>query len=168
MSMSYSKEQITAALLLFEKTESPTKVTELLGYPSIAMLYLWRKWYPELCHHKGKQWKQVSLDLKLSAIHRCYYDGERIESVSEDIGYSVAAIRYWKSQYAKEGALSFMKKIDSKKSIPSTATDTNSAEEIAALKAQILDMHWYREERIKTTLGGLSPLDYRRSMGVTV
>ena len=29
-------------------------------------------------------------------------------------------------------------------------------------------MHWYREERIKSTLGGLSPLDYRRSMCVTV
>jgi transposase InsO family protein len=29
-------------------------------------------------------------------------------------------------------------------------------------------MHWYCKERIKSTLGGLSPLDYRRSMGVGV
>ena len=29
-------------------------------------------------------------------------------------------------------------------------------------------MHWYRRERIKSTLGGLSPLDYRRSIGVSV
>ena len=29
-------------------------------------------------------------------------------------------------------------------------------------------MHWYREKRIKATLGGLSPLDYRRSMGAAV
>lgn len=29
-------------------------------------------------------------------------------------------------------------------------------------------MHWYCKHRIKTTLGGLSPLDYRRSMGVAV
>ena len=29
-------------------------------------------------------------------------------------------------------------------------------------------MHWYCKDRIKSTLGGLSPLDYRRSMGVAV
>lgn len=46
--MSYSKEQITAALLLFDKTGSPAKVKELLGYPSISMLYLWKEWYPDL------------------------------------------------------------------------------------------------------------------------
>ena len=138
--MSYSKEQITAALLLFEKTGSPAKVNELLGYPSVSMLYLWKEWYPELCHHKGKQWKHASLDLKLSAVRRCYYDGESIESVSEDIGYTVAAIRYWKSKFAKEGALSFMKKTDSKKPVSKPVADTDSAAEITALKAQILDM----------------------------
>ena len=29
-------------------------------------------------------------------------------------------------------------------------------------------MHWYCRKRIKSTLGGLSPLDYRRSIGVAV
>jgi len=29
-------------------------------------------------------------------------------------------------------------------------------------------MHWYCKDRIKSTLGGLSPLDYRRSIGVAV
>ena len=46
--MSYSQEQITAALLLFDKTGSPAKVKELLGYPSIAMLYLWKERYTDL------------------------------------------------------------------------------------------------------------------------
>lgn len=34
---------------------------------------------------------------------------------------------------------------------------------------QILDdyIHWYNEKRIKQSLGGLSPLDYRRKMGLT-
>ena len=34
---------------------------------------------------------------------------------------------------------------------------------------QILDdyIHWYNEKRIKKSLGGLSPLDYRRKMGLT-
>ena len=29
-------------------------------------------------------------------------------------------------------------------------------------------MHWYCKDRIKSTLGGLSPLDYRRSIGIAV
>ena len=29
-------------------------------------------------------------------------------------------------------------------------------------------IHWYRNDRIKSTLGGLSPLDYRRSIGIAV
>ena len=29
-------------------------------------------------------------------------------------------------------------------------------------------MHWYNEERIKMTLGGMSPLEYRRSLGIAV
>ena len=27
-------------------------------------------------------------------------------------------------------------------------------------------MHWYVEKRIKVSLGGLSPLDYRRKLGL--
>lgn len=135
--MSYSQEQITAALLLFDKTGSPAKVKELLGYPSIAMLYLWKERYPDLYKRQGKQWTHAPLDLKMSAIRRCYYDGESIESVSRDIGYTVAAIQYWKRKYAKEGALSFMKKPTTKKVSPA---DNDSAAEIAALKAQIEDM----------------------------
>ena len=29
-------------------------------------------------------------------------------------------------------------------------------------------IRWYRSDRIKSTLGGLSPLDYRRSIGIAV
>ena len=34
---------------------------------------------------------------------------------------------------------------------------------------QILDdyIHWYNEKSIKQSLGGLSPLDYRRKIGLT-
>lgn len=34
----------------------------------------------------------------------------------------------------------------------------------------ILDeyMHWYCEKRIKLSLGGMSPIEYRRSLGLTV
>ena len=134
--MSYSKEQITAALLLFEKTGSPAKVQEILGYPSISMLYLWKEWYPELYNRRGKQWKHATLDIKMDAIRRCYYDGESIQSVAEDIGYTVAAIRYWKRKYAKEGSLSFMKKPEANKPVQ----NSNQTDDIEQLKAQMLDM----------------------------
>ena len=29
-------------------------------------------------------------------------------------------------------------------------------------------MHWYNEERIKMLLGGMSPLEYRRSLGIAI
>ena len=29
-------------------------------------------------------------------------------------------------------------------------------------------MHWYNEERIKMSLGGMSPLEYRRSLGIAI
>ena len=29
-------------------------------------------------------------------------------------------------------------------------------------------MNWYREERIQSTLGGMSPMNYRRRMGLAV
>lgn len=34
---------------------------------------------------------------------------------------------------------------------------------------KILDdyMHWYAEERIKISLGGISPIQYRRQLGLT-
>ncbi|MBQ9239935.1 MAG: IS3 family transposase, partial [Duodenibacillus sp.] len=28
-------------------------------------------------------------------------------------------------------------------------------------------MHWYKEKRIKVSLGGLSPLEYREALGLT-
>ena len=29
-------------------------------------------------------------------------------------------------------------------------------------------MHWYNEEQIKMSLGGMSPLEYRRSLGIAI
>ena len=52
--MSYSQEQITAALLLFDKTGSPAKVKELLGYPSIAMLEF-KCWYYDTAIADGNE-----------------------------------------------------------------------------------------------------------------
>lgn len=88
--MHYTKEQIAAALMLYAKTGSPAKVTEMLGYPSVPMLYHWKVKFPELYGREPKKsWTLAPLELKLDAIHRCYEQGERIQSVAEDIGYTV-------------------------------------------------------------------------------
>ena len=33
-------------------------------------------------------------------------------------------------------------------------------------RGQALDVQWYRDKRIKLSLGGLSPMEYRRSLGI--
>ena len=94
--MRYTKEQIAAALILFNKTGSAVRVTKALGYPTVAMLYRWPDWI------------------------RIMEDADLTRSMS------------------KKGC----------------SPDNY--------------LHWYCADRIKSTLGGLSPIDYRRSIGVAV
>ena len=42
--------------------------------------------------------------------------------------------------------------------------DKNSVEEFISIINQY--MQWYRDKRIKLSLGGLSPMEYRRSLGI--
>lgn len=124
--------------MLYAKTGSPTKVTEMLGYPSVPMLYHWKVKFPELYGREPKKsWTLAPLELKLDAIHRCYEQGERIQSVAEDIGYTVASIRGWYRRYSAKGAVSLMKKhVDT----TSRQDGIPSADELEALKAQMRDM----------------------------
>ena len=134
--MRYTREQISAALLLLKATGSPTKVIETLGYPSSPMLYHWRDKYPDLYDVPSQRhWKQASAELKESAIQRCINDGESVKSISEDIGYSVSLIYKWLRDYRRKGLISIMKKQTN-----STPSDESSAEDLATLKAQMLDM----------------------------
>ena len=75
------------------------KVVELLGYPSVSMLSEWKHMYPELVASRKRKtprsWTQASFDLKMHAIHRCINNGDAIESVAEDIGYSATAVWKW-------------------------------------------------------------------------
>lgn len=134
--MSYSREQISTALLLLKTTGSPAKVIETLGYPSSPMLYHWRDKYPEYYEAPNqKHWKQASAELKRATIERCLIKGESVQSVSKDIGYTPSLIYKWLRDYRQKGHVSTMKKS------PSIGpSDINSAEDLAAIKAQMLDM----------------------------
>jgi transposase InsO family protein/transposase-like protein len=135
----YTKEQIAAALQLYGKYKSMPKVIELLGYPALGTLCEWIRSYPELVTPpKQRSCRQASLELKKEAIRRCINGGESLRSVSKDIGYSSVAIWKWIRKYSEEGAVSLMNRTD--KNIPVDPNDIRSAEDIEALKAQMIDM----------------------------
>ena len=134
--MRYTKEQIATALLLFQATGSPETVIRTLGYPSNPMLYKWREQYPAYCAvPKQRHFKHTSADFKLNVIRRCFVDGESVQLVSDEIGYTPSSIYGWYRRYQAKGSLSLMKKPDTK---PSAAKE--SPDDLEAIKAQMLDM----------------------------
>lgn len=134
--MRYTKEQIAAALLLFQATGSPGTVLKTLGYPSNPMLYKWRERYPEFCSTSTRRhYKQASADLKISVIRRCFTEGESVQLVSDEIGYTPSSIYGWYRRYKAKGSLSLMKKPDTKPSASKTSPD-----DLETIKAQMLDM----------------------------
>lgn len=138
----YTKDQIVTALTLYNKLQSMPKVVELLGYPSVSMLCEWKRMYPEMLtpqkRKKPRKWVQATNELKMHAIHRCTNNRETIKSVAEDIGYSSVAVWKWVHEYAEKGSVSLMKK--SVPNIPIDPKDIQSAEDIDALKARMIDM----------------------------
>ena len=137
--MRYTKEQISAALLLLKATGSPNTVIETLGYPSSPMLYHWRDMYPEYYDVPDqKHWRQAPAELKQSIIKRCFIDGEPVKLVAEEIGYTPSLIYKWIREYREKGHFSSMKKTTA--NIEVNPSDIESIEDINALKAQMLDM----------------------------
>lgn len=134
--MRYTKEQIATAILLFQATGSPEKVIKTLGYPSNPMLYKWRDKYPEYyASPVKKHWKQAATELKLDVIRRCFINGESVQLVSDEIGYTPSIIYKWYRVYREKGGLSLMKKPDTK-----PTAETASSEDLEAIKAQMQDM----------------------------
>ena len=137
--MRYTKEQISAALLLLKATASPNKVIEMLGYPSSPMLYYWRDMYPEYYDVPDqRRWRQAPAELKQSIIKRCFIDGEPVKLVAEEIGYTPSLIYKWIREYREKGNFSSMKKTTA--NIEVNPSEIESIEDINALKAQMLDM----------------------------
>jgi transposase InsO family protein/transposase-like protein len=134
--MRYTKKQISAALLLLHKTGSSAKVIQTLGYPSRSMLYRWEEKYPGLrTSSQRKHWKQASTDLKMAVVRRCFVSGESVQSVSEEIGYTPAAIYQWYRCYREKGFAPLMKKSDTKH-VP----DIIPPDDLESLRAQMLEM----------------------------
>ena len=134
--MRYTKDQIIAALALYNATGSARAVINTLGYPSNPMLYHWIEKYPEyLSRPHVRRYKQATEELKAQAIRRCIMDGEPVRSVAEDIGYTYSIVYQWLRSYKEKGTIATMKK--PKKAVPS---DLQSIESIEDLKEKMLDM----------------------------
>ena len=139
MASRYTKEQVYAALVLYRELKSLPKVVESLGYPSEGTLASWVHKYPEVVTPKAhKRHIRAPINVKLDAIRRCYENGETLKSVAEEIGYSSVAILTWHKKYQEKGLLGLMNKSDTDSS--KTPADIQSADDIEALKAQMMEM----------------------------
>ena len=139
MASRYTKEQVYAALVLYRELKSLPKVVESLGYPSEGTLASWVHKYPEVVTPKShKRHIMAPINVKLDAIRRCYENGETLKSVAEEIGYSSVAILTWHKKYQEKGLLGLMNKPDTDSS--KTPADIQSADDIEALKAQMMEM----------------------------
>lgn len=121
----------------------------IAGFPeSRAGLYLWLKQRNAPPKKKAEQ-KQInnapnhplhpSLETKLAILHRCFIEGENVQLVSEETGYSRPSIYAWRRKYQSVGPERLMNYKDDprgilKKGIPS------STNEISSLKQQMVEM----------------------------
>ena len=76
---------------------------------------------------------------KLTILHRCFIEGENVQLVSEETGYSRASIYTWRRKYQSGGPARLINSKDDprgvlKKRIPS------STNEISSLKQQMVEM----------------------------
>ena len=139
MASRYTKEQVHTALTLYGKLHSLPKVVEILGYPSIGSLANWVHKYPEIVAPKShKRPVKAPISVKLDAIRRCYEGGETLKSVAEEIGYSSVAILNWHKKYLEKGLIGLMNNSGTDPS--KTPLDVQSADDVEALKAQMMEM----------------------------
>ena len=96
----YTREQKEKALAIYDTTQSITEVIRRLGYPSKQALYTW-------IANRDKLWQKPngfrgvntaehprhpSVNLKNSAIRACFEEGNDVQFISAQIGYSRVSI----------------------------------------------------------------------------
>lgn len=149
----YTKEQKDRALTIYDATQSIVEVIRQLGYPSKQALYTW-------IANRDKPWHQPngfrgvntaehprhpSVDLEIPAIRACFEEGNDVQLVSAQIGYSRASIYAWRKRYLKEGMLGLMNTKDRQRGKLESPVDppdiaTSSIDEVKQLKDQLYEM----------------------------
>lgn len=145
----YSKEQREKALALYDKCHSITKVIQILGYPESRQgLYLWLRERNAAPKKKAERRRvnnsldhplHPSLETKLDILRRCFIEGENVQLVSEETGYSRASIYTWRRKYQSGGPVRLMNSKDDPRGILSKGVPSSTSD-IDALKQQMFDM----------------------------
>lgn len=157
----YSKEEISNALKLYDEEKNATRVVRKLGYPTTATLYIWlRQRNPKSKHAKQtitndgnrinnysyKDRKRFSPYEKLSVLKRCFEDGEDVRFVAEEVGVSRQSIHQWRKIVEMRGIVGLMNK-DKKKLIdlklkaePKVVKQDTQTKEINSLKQEIITL----------------------------
>ncbi len=113
----YSEEQYHRALEVYEETGSVTKTIIILGYPARRQtLYNWitrRDRIPQGYStfrglNTAEHPRHAPLEIKLEALRRCFEQGEDVQAVSNELGYSTASIYVWRKKYLEKGQIALM------------------------------------------------------------
>lgn len=145
----YSEEQRNKALTLYDECQSVVKVIQILGYPQTRQgLYNWIKQRNQPPKDKAAR-KRVnnspehpfhpSVKTKLSILRRCFIEGENVQLVSEETGYSRSSIYTWRRKYQLKGAMALMNSQDDPRGVLNEGNPSSVAE-IESLKQQLQDM----------------------------
>ena len=154
----YTKEQEAYALAEYERTGSVIETIRRLGYPSKATLYRWyerKRAGLENQHGRVRQYpigaghysntpehpRNAPTKLKYEAIQRCFEQGEDVEYVSREIGYSRVSIYAWRRKYQKYGMIGLMAKKNSIPRQPLSQMDAPlQSDDLEALRTQIREL----------------------------
>ena len=114
----YSKEQRDKAFALYGECHSVTAAMQSLGYPKSQQdMYLWirqrtagpkKKAERKRINNSPDHPLHLSLETKLSIPRHCFIEGENIQFVSEETGYSRASIYTWRRKYQSRGMTALM------------------------------------------------------------
>ena len=141
--MRYSEEQVRRALELYLETRSVTKTRRQLGLKvSRAGFYKWIK----KAGLPVREVKKPDLETKLNAAHRCFSLGEKVQSVSKEVGFSRSSLYKWKRKHLEGYKQVKAEKKKASRSGERALTDAEKDKEIAMLKARLKEMQSQLEE----------------------
>ncbi len=175
----YSLTQIAKALETYHDLRSVARTVQRLGYPTRSRRYAWIR--EEVRPRGGKRKhgrrntpkhpRRPPANVKLEAIRRCFETGEKpVVHTDRGCHYRLPG---WINRMRKAGlARSMSRKGCSPDNSACegffgiTKNETFYNRDLAGVTRKELDdyLKWFRSDRIKMNLGGMSPDNYRKSL----
>lgn len=161
----YSQDKINIALQVYHQCGSATEPIRVLGYPTRRTLYTWissegipKSTWKELTHiNTAQQPRNLSLEVKMDALHRCFELEQCIKSVAEESRYTSASIYARRKKYLQGDAAT----LKNDKNIPlDTLRKGNApvpASEIKLPHVQIQDMQIEIDILKETSMSKIDP-----------